>query len=97
MSKTTKADNDDQVEIMAQLGGTIALLRKEQGLSIREMAEEIGISHSDLFRIETGASSNPSLFLIRKIAQRFEMSIDQILRINVEKCPTCQGAGWIRK
>ncbi|MBQ7879381.1 MAG: helix-turn-helix transcriptional regulator [Clostridia bacterium] len=53
----------------------IAELRKERGLSQRQLAKEIGTSQANLSRWEQGLNE-PSIIECWKIADYFEVSID---------------------
>ena len=55
----------------------IAELRKEKGLSQRQLAKEIGTSQANLSRWEQGLNA-PSILECWKIADYFEVSIDLI-------------------
>lgn len=85
---------DKQEEIMIRLGTTLRFLRG--GMSLRELGEEIGVAHSDLYRIEAGTVKSPSIFLIHKIAEYFEMTVDELMNFKSKTCPTCKGRGWVR-
>ena len=53
----------------------IAELRKEKGLSQRQLAKEIGTSQANLSRWEQGLNE-PSIMECWKIADYFDVSID---------------------
>jgi transcriptional regulator with XRE-family HTH domain len=91
MTKNTKK----QEEVMVRLGSTIRFLRG--GMSLRELAKEIGVGHSDLFRLESGTTRNPSIFLIHKVAEHFNMTVDELMNFQAKACPTCNGRGWVKK
>ena len=55
----------------------IAELRREKGLSQRQLAKEIGTSQANLSRWEQGLNI-PSILECWKIADYFEVSIDLI-------------------
>jgi transcriptional regulator with XRE-family HTH domain len=93
----TKPVDEQQEEVMRRLAGTIRLLREREKLSLREFAEKSGVSHSDIFRLENGSSRNASIFLINRIAQAFDLTVDELMNFHVETCPTCMGSGWIKK
>ena len=56
-------------------GNKIYELRKEQGLSQRQLAKELGTSQANLSRWEQGLNE-PSIIECWKIADFFEVSID---------------------
>ena len=56
----------------------IAELRKEQGLSQRQLAKEIDTSQANLSRWEQGLNE-PSIMECWKIADYFDVSVDYLL------------------
>lgn len=69
---------------MQRFGEKLRTLRKRQGLSLRKLASELGLAtHSHLDRIESN-QNKPSPELIIKIADFFEISIDQLMRDELE-------------
>ena len=56
-------------------GNKIYELRKEQGLSQRQLAKELGTSQANLSRWEQGLNE-PSIIECWKIADFFDVSID---------------------
>lgn len=97
MTKRFSSEDEEHGKIMTRLAGVMALLRRQERLSLRELAAKIGVSHSDLFRLETGKTRDPSIFLIRKVAQGFGMTVDEFMNFDAETCPTCGGSGWVRR
>lgn len=92
----TKLVTDNTNETMARLAGSIRLLRAAERMSIREFADKIGVNHSDVFRLENGSTKNPSIFLIAKIAQAFDLTVDELMNFKAKPCPNCGGAGWMK-
>jgi transcriptional regulator with XRE-family HTH domain len=86
----------DEKDAMVRLAGTIGLLRRAEGLSLRELAEKAGVGHSDLFRLENASTRNPSLFLIKNIAGAFGLTVDELMNFDAKVCPTCKGSGWVK-
>lgn len=67
--------HDDNTEPTADLGGlatTIRDAREEAGLSIRRLAERVGIHHAGLARIEQG-EQRPTLKTVQTIASALEL------------------------
>lgn len=81
---------------MLRLAATLRMLREQEHMSIRELAEKIGINHSDLFRLENGTTQNPSVFLVNKIAKAFDFTVDELMNFDAVPCPTCGGRGWVK-
>jgi transcriptional regulator with XRE-family HTH domain len=65
-------------------------------MSIRDFADKIGVGHSYIYRLENGSTKNPSVFLVAKIAQTFDLTVDELMNFSAEPCPTCGGIGWIK-
>ena len=61
------------------LGQRIAALRKAQGLTQRQLAEDLNVSDKAVSRWERGESS-PDLSLIPLLADRFGITCDELLR-----------------
>lgn len=88
---------DNQQETMRRLAGVIRLLREKEGVSLRVFAKNAKIDFSALYRLEMGSNLNPSIFLIRRVAKSFGMTVDELMNFDAKECPTCKGAGWIRR
>ncbi|MFR8665397.1 MAG: helix-turn-helix domain-containing protein [Ruthenibacterium sp.] len=59
-------------------------LRKQRGLTMKELGEKIGVSESTISLYETGRRS-PSYEILLKIAEYFGVSVDYLLRGGEEK------------
>lgn len=69
---------------MGRFGEKLRYLRQRQGLSVRKLAVLLDIhAHSHIAKIETG-HSQPSPDLILKIARFFDVSIDQLMKDELE-------------
>ena len=69
---------------MKRFGEKLRVLRKRHRLSIKELSREFGYSsHSYISEIETGKKT-PSIGFIIKIADRFGVSVDQLVRDELE-------------
>jgi transcriptional regulator with XRE-family HTH domain len=72
---------------MRRFGEKLHTLRERRGMSLREMARALGFqSHSHITKIETGKRS-PSLELAIQIADLFEVTVDQLVRDELELEP----------
>lgn len=69
-----------KIDYQRELGITLKQLRKERGLTTRELAEMLSISASYLSQIET-AKRNASIELLGKIAEAVEVSYFDLLKI----------------
>lgn len=61
------------------LSANIKKLRKEQGLSQEQLAQKAGITYSTLIKIESGLNKNPTLETLTKIANTFNIKIDELV------------------
>jgi len=67
-----------------RLGEKIQKLRKERGLTLAQLANELGLSsHAYFSDIENGAK-RPSLDLVVSLSVFFNVSTDQLLRDDLE-------------
>jgi len=69
---------------MKKFGEKLRYLRQQQGLSLRKLASELDMgAHSHLAHIETG-KNQPTANLILKIARFFDVSIDLLMKDELE-------------
>jgi transcriptional regulator with XRE-family HTH domain len=69
---------------MQRFGEKLRTLRKRRGMTMRELAEALDLhSHGSISDFESGRS-RPSIELIIKVADLFSVSLDQLLRDEVE-------------
>ena len=62
-----------------RLGMRIKQLRTKQGLSVRDLAEKVGVSHAYISMLETGAKTNPSLDLVKQLAKALKVKLTELL------------------
>jgi len=60
------------------LGQAIRAIRREAGLSQKEVAEAAGIDQSYMSMIESGQRHNPGTRIIARLAQVLQVSIDEL-------------------
>jgi putative transcriptional regulator len=58
----------------------ISILRKELGLTQDELAQKVGVRRETILFLEKG-TYNPSLKLAMKIAQVFDVSVEEIFTL----------------
>jgi transcriptional regulator with XRE-family HTH domain len=63
---------------VATFSDRLKKLRKEKGITLDKMAEDLGTTKSTLSRYENG-KREPKIFLIKEIANYFNVSIDYLL------------------
>ncbi len=67
-----------------RLGEKLRALREERGMSTRQLASQLGIrSAGYVSKLETG-KQKPSLGLLLKMALFFDVSVDRLLRDDLE-------------
>lgn len=77
LKKCNLSRNNTQNSIVA-IGKQIADIRKEKGLTQKELAQKCGIQQSNISRLEKG-QYNPSIVLLESIAE----ALDKKLEINI--------------
>ncbi len=69
---------------MQRLGEKIRKLRKRQGMTLKELAQALGFTaHSYASEIETG-KKRPNTAMIIQIADLFGVTVDQLVRDELE-------------
>lgn len=69
---------------MQRFGEKLRTLRQRRGISLRQLASELGFSaHGHIAQIERG-ERKPSADLVVKIARIFEVSTDQLMLDELE-------------
>lgn len=66
-----------------QLGKNIAALRKEKGMTQEELAQKLGVSPQAVSKWEN-LTSCPDIALLPDIAEIFGVTVDELLRSNVQ-------------
>ena len=86
-------------KIMANFGERIKELRKQRGLTQRQMAQVFGITERNYQRYES--TDSPSNDTLVKLAKFFEVSTDYLIGKNTKKIefsePLESYAAWLRK
>ena len=54
-------------------------LRKKSGWSQQKLAEKAGLSYNTITKIEQGAATKPTIQTMIKIADAFQISIDELI------------------
>ena len=74
------------------LGERIKTIRKDQKMSITELAEKAGVAKSYLSSIERNKQTNPSIQFIEKVSEALEVSVNDLLydgeEVNIEDLDT---------
>ncbi|CDQ38988.1 MULTISPECIES: helix-turn-helix domain-containing protein [Virgibacillus] len=67
------------------IGEKIKKLRKNQNMSISELAEKAGVAKSYLSSIERSIQINPSIQFIEKISKVLGVSVNELIKENSKK------------
>jgi transcriptional regulator with XRE-family HTH domain len=62
-------------------------LRLKKGMSLQDVAEEVGVSKAHIWDLETGRSKNPSMELVVNIAKCFGVSVSYLMDEDVDAEP----------
>lgn len=68
---------------MKRIGEKLHQLRQRHDLTTRELADKLQTSHTQILRIEKGLRQ-PSGDLILRMAQVFQVSLDQLMQDELE-------------
>lgn len=72
---------------MQRFGAKVRMLREQRGLSVRQLTAALGMqSHSHIAKIETG-QSQPSADMILRLARFFDVSIDALMKDELDLPP----------
>jgi transcriptional regulator with XRE-family HTH domain len=61
------------------LGDRIARLRTAKGQSLQQVADAVGVSKAHIWEIERHRATNPSMDLVRRLADHFGVSIASLV------------------
>ncbi len=67
---------------MEKFGQKLRYLRNQRELTLRQLAEMLGVHYTHLNNIEHG-SKGPSTDLVLKVAQLFDVTTDQLMKDDV--------------
>lgn len=74
-------------------GSMIATLRKEKGMTQLELAEKMGVTDKAVSKWERGLSF-PDVSSLPKLAEIFDMSIDELMQVKAESKDTAKNEKW---
>src|SRR3954454_13128248 len=66
------------------LATRVAKLRRSKGKSLQEVAEAVGVSKAHIWELEKGRADNPSMALVTRLADYFEVSVASLAGEDVE-------------
>lgn len=61
------------------LGAKLKELRLRKGQSLQQVADAVGSSKAHVWELETGKSKNPSIELLTKLAENFDVSVAYLI------------------
>jgi XRE family transcriptional regulator of biofilm formation len=67
------------------IGKKVKQLRKEQGLTLTELAEKAGVAKSYLSSIEREVQSNPSIHFLEKISAVLGVRLETIIHHQIQQ------------
>ncbi len=62
----------------------IKKLRKEKNWSQQKLAEKTGLSYNAITKLEQNIAQHPTVQTVSKLADAFEISIDELLERNIK-------------
>ncbi len=68
---------------MKRFGGKLRALRLQHGLTMRQLGDMLGVSDSYISQMET-SNKVPNVAMLLKIANLFNVSLDQLARDKLE-------------
>jgi len=77
--KKSCAESDERGETHVEIGMRITQLREERDWKKTELARRLGISHSQVSRIESGETGTLSSDILIRLAEVFDVSADYLL------------------
>lgn len=80
LAKPLKTLENRDKKYLEKLGEKISARRKEQALTLEQLAEKIGTSHSDIIRIESG-NVNSSINKLRRLAEALDIGLGELVEV----------------
>jgi transcriptional regulator with XRE-family HTH domain len=74
-------------------GAHIAALRRERGESLQDVASAVGVTKTHIWELERGRTENPSLNVIRGLANHFGVSVASLVGEDIDAEDTNQKIG----
>ena len=69
---------------MSALGVRMRQLRVKKGYSLQQVADAVGVSKAHIWELEKGRTHNPSLALLRALADLFGVTIGHLVNEDLE-------------
>lgn len=68
------------IKKLSAIAKNIKRLRKEKGISQDKLSKLADVSFHTITKIEAGNTSNPTVDTVRKIAEVFGVSVDELIK-----------------
>lgn len=65
---------------MNVIGNKIKHLREEAKMTLKQLSDNTGVGQSTISDIETGKAKNPKMTTLKKIADYFNVSVDELMK-----------------
>jgi transcriptional regulator with XRE-family HTH domain len=78
------------------LGARLTELRLKQGQSLQQVADAVGVSKTHIWGLERGSTSNPSLDLLKKLAEHFKVSLEYLAGTHEEALVDAEAQQFFR-
>lgn len=62
----------------------LTLLRAKKAISLQKLADDVGVSKTHIWQLEKGISTDPSLDIVKRLADYFNVSIQSLLSEDTE-------------
>ena len=81
MSTVRTSDDELSGRDLVVLGSRLRAARDEAGLSIRRLAERVGVHHATVSRIESGEFQQPAPEILQRLAGALEIDVADLLAL----------------
>lgn len=66
------------------IGARIGEARRKKGESLQQVADAVGVSKAHIWELEKGHTDNPSMALVTRLADHFELSVTYLVGEDIE-------------
>lgn len=70
------------------LAAKLKELRQKKGQSLQQVGDAVGVSKAHIWELEKGSSSNPSMELVKKLAEHFNVTVAILMNDDSETSDT---------
>ena len=65
-------------------GARIAALRRDANQSLQDVADAVGVTKTHIWELEKGRTANPSLLIIKGLADHFGVSVTSLVEEDID-------------